>query len=348
MKKLAVVIILIFVFCVSGFSFSEETIETKESIKDDAGKNLKLKLNNKFKNSIGMEFVYIERGKFMMGSAESADELAKKYELPKELFEGEKQHEVELTKGFYMQTTEVTVGQFRKFVEAEKYKTEAEKGDGAWIIKDREPVKDKEGNWRNPGFKQDDNHPVTCVSWNDAKAFCKWLNDNEKDGKGTYRLPTEAEWEYACRAGGKGVFQWGDNPDDGKGWCNVADLNFMGEFFKGEDLESCKELYFNFEDGYVYTSPVGKFKANTWGLYDMTGNVTEWCEDWHEEGFYDRAEAKKDPLNETFGDEECRVVRGGSYGDAPVYCRSAYRNSSEPSNRYHNVGFRVVRSASRE
>ena len=129
-----------------------------------------------------------------------------------------------ISKPFYMGVTHVTVDQFAAFVKDSGYKTDAEK-DGwsvGFEIKDGKiDVKKVDGcSWRNPSFDQKGDHPVVQVSWNDAKAFCDWLS--KKSGK-TVGLPTEAQWEYACRAGTKTAYPWGDNPDDGKGWANCAD-----------------------------------------------------------------------------------------------------------------------------
>ncbi|MCX7049102.1 MAG: SUMF1/EgtB/PvdO family nonheme iron enzyme [Candidatus Sumerlaeota bacterium] len=155
--------------------------------------------------------------------------------------------------------------------------------------------------WRNPEFDQTDTHPVVNVNWDDAKAFCDWLA--RKTGR-AYQLPTEAQWEYACRAGTKTLYQWGDDPDGGKGWCNCADQSAKGQF---PDWKS----YFNWDDGYIYTAPVKSFKPNAWGLYDMLGNALEW------------------------------VLRGGSWQDGPDYCRSASRLSTLPTFVYPMSGFRV-------
>jgi formylglycine-generating enzyme required for sulfatase activity len=126
-------------------------------------------------------------------------------------------------------------------------------------------------NWRKPGFDQQSTHPVTCVSWDDATAFCQWLS--REDGR-TYRLPTEAEWEYACRAGTDTLFFWGDDPDAGEGYLNAADET-------GTPDGRSWTHKFNFKDGYAATSPVGRFKPNAFGLHDMLGNVWEWCSDWY-------------------------------------------------------------------
>ena len=138
--------------------------------------------------SINYKMVYIPPGEFMMGSPE--DEEGR--------YSDEKLHRVRITRGFYMGVTEVTVGQWKRFVEETGYRTQAEREGGAWIWTGKWEKK-KGYYWDNPGFSQTDDHPVTCISWYDVQKFIEWLN--KKAGKQIYRLPTEAEWEYACRAG---------------------------------------------------------------------------------------------------------------------------------------------------
>src|SRR5262249_10568751 len=161
--------------------------------------------------SLGMNLLLIPRGKFLMGSPKGEEDR-----LDEEL-----QHEVEITQPFYLGKHEVTVGQFKAFVKDTNYVTEAEKdGKGGRAFDGKEFVQKPEFTWKNLPFAQSDDHPVVVVSWNAAVAFCAWLS--KKDGK-TYRLPTEAEWEYACRGGMKTRFSTGDQEDDLKAVANIAD-----------------------------------------------------------------------------------------------------------------------------
>ena len=271
-------------------------------------------------NSIGMELVYIEPGSFLMGSP--LNESGRR--------DGEgPQHRVTISQSFYLQITEVTRVQFSRFVSASGYKTDAEKKGyvSVWSVDGWKKVEG--ASWKNPGYLQSDDHPVVCVSWNDAIAFCEWLS--QKDGI-EYRLPTEAEWEYAGRAGTKTAYQWGNNPDDGRGWCNGADLTFKNKFSGWTT--------FNWSDGYVYTSPVAAFKANAFGLYDMHGNVWEWCADWYGEDYYKNSPST-DPQGPSSG--EYRVLRGGSWCGLPWPCRSADRFGNKQDSQFFNVGFRIAR-----
>lgn len=268
-------------------------------------------------NSIGMKLRLIPPGKFMMGS--SKEEIDRLKEIIPDWFKdylaGEApHHEVEITQPFYMGQTEVTVGQFRQFIMATGYKTQAEReGRAQRLFPNWEWKTDSNANWLNPGFEQADNHPVVCVSWNDAVAFCNWLCKQE--GK-VYQLPTEAEWEYSCRAGSKEFWHFGDNEDD--------HLNH------GISVKNSK----------AHTWPVTELKGNSWGLYGMHGNAWEWCQDVYDANYY-KISPSKNPTGPRVG--RSRVLRGGSWSDLPVVCRSAFRNENEPRFCQVNNGFRIMR-----
>jgi len=247
------------------------------------------------------------------------------------------QHRVRITRPFYLGVHEVTRGQFRRFVAETGYRTDAEKdGEGGWgwYEETKSFEKDAKYNWRNSGFEQTDDHPVGNVSWNDAVAFCEWLSRAEAQ---TYRLPTEAEWEYACRARTTAKYSTGDDPESPAIIGNVAD-------------RMAKAKYPGFgwaiaaQDGFVNTAPVGQFRSNPFGLYDMHGNVWEWCRDGYEADYYRRSPGV-DPSGPTQAAQ--RVDRGGSWCSAPGDCRSAKREGRTPGDRFNGLGFRValVRSA---
>jgi len=269
-------------------------------------------------NSLGMKLVLIPPGEFMMGSSESEADRSS----------DEAQHRVRITKPYYLGMHEVTVGQFRAFVEARSYRTEAERdgkggyglgSDGNWSQK-------PEYTWRNVGFSQGEDHPVVNVSWNDAAAFIEWLS--EKDRR-SYRLPTEAEWEYGCRGGTTTAYQYGTDPEGLVQVGNVADGTAKAKFSGWSTISA--------RDGYVFTAPGGSFRANGFGFYDMHGNVFEWCSDWY--GDYVMAQVG-DPTGPTAG--SLRVFRGGGWFSLAGFCRSASRRWSTPDYRYYNLGFRLA------
>ena len=294
-------------------------------------------------NSIGMKLTLIPSGEFMMGSGESAEDTAAFFNktygedfLNADFFKDEHpQHRVRITKPFYLGTYHVTRGQFRQFVADTSYKTDAEKGEkpGAygWDPDKKEFGFNEKYSWRNAGFEQTDEHPVVNVSWNDAVAFCKWLS--KKEGK-TYRLPTEAEWEYACRAGTTTRYYSGDDPETLAKVGNVADAAAKAKF---PDWKYTIKA----SDGYVFTAPVGSFKPNAFGLYDMHGNAWQWCADWYGADYY-AASPADDPTGPASGND--RVLRGGSWGGGPLNSRSANRSRITPVYRSYNSGFRVART----
>ncbi len=263
-----------------------------------------------FTNSIGMKLILIPAGEFMMGSSKS--------EKDRDPSEGPQQH-IKITKPFYMGVYEVTVAEFRQFVEATGYRTEAESGEGP-LVRLKEGLgrtTKHDASWKNPYFRQGGTNPVGCITWNDAARFCEWLG--EKDGK-TYRLPTEAEWEYACRAGTTTAFHYGDS-------LSSRQANFNGNYPYGRASKG-RNL--------VKTTPVGSYSSNAWGLYDMHGNVSEWCSDWNPEKFYGRIPG--DVLS------KMRMTRGGQYDYIGQDCRSAFRGLEDPVPIITpGHGFRVVR-----
>src|ERR1019366_322239 len=216
-----------------------------------------------FTNSIGMKFVWIAPGNFMMGSPK--EELL--------MDSNETQHKVTLTKGFYMSVYTVTQEQWQGVM----------------------------GN--NPSnFKGEKNLPVEQVSWDDCQQFIKKLREKDKKA---YRLPSESEWEYSCRAGTKTPFHFGET-------ISTDQANYNGDFIYGTGKKGVNRKK---------TTPVGSFPANAWGLHDMHGNLWQWCQDWY--GEYLQKDVV-DPQGPEKG--EGRVLRGGSWLNFPLNCRSAYRH----------------------
>jgi len=301
-------------------------------------------------DSLGIRFVLVPAGEFTMGSDEPVEALAAAYpDLERRRFEeiGDEApaHRVRITRPFYLGQHEVTVGQFRRFVERSGYVPESiADGTGGYGYEPaHDPSKSARGDafagrdprysWRDPGFPQGDDHPVVNVTWNDAVAMARWLSETEG---ATYRLPTEAEWEYACRAGARGRYQFGDDPQALLRVANVFDADAAANWprWSAHALAG--------HDGFAFTAPVGSFAPNAFGLYDMHGNAWEWTADWHDERYYGRSPAA-DPAGPASG--ALRVRRGGSWHTWPFYARCAYRNWNTPQTRYTLVGMRLLREA---
>ena len=238
-------------------------------------------VNETFTNDLGMTFVYVTSGTFMMGSP--TDELGHE--------SNERQHQVAITKGYFMQTTEVTQGQWK-------------------AVTGKNP-----SSFKNCG----ENCPVECVTWNDVQKFIELLNQKESTNK--YRLPTEAEWEYAARAGSSTAFA---NGNISERFCEYdPKLDAMGWYCGNSEST---------------TNPVAQKLSNAWGLYDMHGNVWEWCQD-----FYDAypTNSVTDPVGPSSG--LTRVIRSGSWGLSALFSRSASRYQWLPDAPYDNLGFRLIR-----
>jgi len=287
-----------------------------------------------FTNSVGMKMVRIPAGEFMMGSPKREMDWVR-LTFRKIWRDGHKQwfqdelpmHPVRISRSFYMSATVVTVAQFREFVKATQHKTDAERGDGGMIFSTKENrwVPNKDMKWDSPPWQIKDDQPVVFVSWNDAKAFCKWLSRKEKR---TYRLPTEAEWEMCCRGGSVWArYPWG-NRLPGERDCNFGDGN-----------PKLPESLTTVDDGFKYVSPVTAYPPNAYGLYDMAGNVMQWVEDRYDRNYYENSPLD-DPTGATAG--ESRINKGGNFYASPADGRCAFRGFSGPSMNFWNLGFRVV------
>jgi len=319
-------------------------------------------------NSLGMKFQRIEAGEYDRGHNHSGQCEELVVAFPRSIsprgFASEEspRHRVRISRPFDMGAHEVTRGQFARFVRETEYRTTCERsGKGAVgfaPISTEERARTgrhrpfrqaAEYTWRRPGFEQTDEHPVVAVSWEDAQAFCRWLS--EKEGA-RYRLPTEAEWEYACRAGATTWFSFGDTfREKIHRHANVANVELdrkqpglaTSQWLLDVDREP--------SDGHAFTAPVGSYRPNTWGLYDLHGNVWEWCQDRYLDTSY-RSLTKEfgkqpavDPLNTQAGDQhgQWRVIRGGSWCNGPILCRSATRGFFDAPQAACYLGFRVVR-----
>ena len=264
------------------------------------------------------EMVVIPAGSFDMGSPGS------------EAGRGDDEgpvHQVNIT-SFALGRTEITRGQFAEFVKSSGYIT----GDRCWTLENGKYEERSGRNWREPGYPQDDKHPVACINWNDALAYAAWIS--QKTGK-QYRLPTEAEWEYAARGNTNTARYWGDNPDEACAYANGADQTAQATI-KGATSWSVHRCM----DGFVYSAPVGSFKANAFGLYDMLGNVWNWTED----SYHDSYNGAPTDGSAWQGDGKNRVLRGGSWNNSPRNVRAAVRYASNPDVRFSIFGFRLART----
>lgn len=272
--------------------------------------------------------VTIDPGSFFMGSPE--DEMGRSGDGR----EGPA-HPMTIPYRFAMGRDEVTVEEFRRFVLATAYRTDAERdveqpGCLTWDIGDGALKWRPGANWRNPGFPQGDRHPVVCVSWTDAQAYVQWISS--QSGK-AYRLPTEAEWEYAARAGSRESRPWGNDAAEACQQGNVADETPGADGFRWKDGHPCR-------DGYFYTAPVGSYQSNAFGLNDMIGNVWEWAQDCYRPDAY--ASGHGDSAVGEFPACPARALRGGSWFSSPQRARPAYRGGYSAASRSNLYGFRLV------
>ena len=280
---------------------------------------------NTFKDCVVCpEMVAISAGQFVMG-AEPDEEERENLSAP---FRHRSQPQRRVTvKPFSAAKFELTRGQFRAFAEATGHS-----GNGCFAWNGAEFEIDKQKDWRNLGYVQGDTHPVACVSWEDANAYVKWLS--QQTGK-HYRLLTEAEWEYAARAGTTTMRYWGDDANKACDYANGADLAATAQVPAARRWDStvCN-------DRHAYTAPAGSYRANAFGLHDMLGNVGEWTQDcWN----HNYSGAPADQRAWVAGDCSMRAVRGGAWDDAPTGLRAAYRVGSPATIRLYSRGFRVAR-----
>jgi formylglycine-generating enzyme required for sulfatase activity len=292
MKSPSVWLLLVLLLLVCGMIRGAEKPQpdakaaTEKAVAAQKECSQRLRLPVEITNSIGMKLRLIPAGEFMMGSPDS-DSDAGSNEKP--------QHKVRITKPFYLGVYEVTQAEYERVMETNP----------SWFSP-RGMAKEKVAGLDTGRF------PVEYVSWEDATKFCKKLS--AKEGK-TYRLPTEAEWEYACRAGTTTRYSFGDDEES------------LGEYAWYRDGSDNR------------THPVGEKKPNAWGLHDMHGNVWEWCADCYGRDYY-----AVSPTDDPVGPETAayRVLRGGCWVFNARYCRAAYRRRFEPRLRYTSLGFRVA------
>jgi len=319
MKYAIIVSIAVSILLIVGISIAQKDLQlapdnTKEMPKEIIGKD-------------GAKMVLIPAGEFEMGTDPA--EIPELVKLAKDQglffieaiqFEDEAPRHTVYVDAFYMDAYEVTNAQYRKFVQATGHR-ELE----GFIVEDGIIRIGKP--WESKNYKGD-NQPVVCVSWDDAKAYADW------SGK---RLPTEAEWEYSARGGLVGKrYAWGDDWPPPKGSGNFADGTL-------KRVSTGLGIIDGYDDGYAYTAPVGSYKPNSYGLYDMLGNVLEWCADWYDEKYY-VSSPKSNPKGPDSG-QFC-ILRGGSWSDdIPFFLRLSDRNLDNPNECFSTCGFRCVVSA---
>ena len=270
-----------------------------------------------FSLSIVQGFMHIKGGIFLMGSPQNEQDRHR----------NEEQHIVKVN-DFSILKHPITVQQFEIFVNETGYITDAERIGNANVW-DAVSLRKQEGlNWSNDEvgkIRTNKAHPVIYVSWNDANSYCEWLN---KDSAITVRLPTEAEWEYACRAGTETSFNTGN-------YLSTEQSNFNGHH----------SILYTYPQGKYLggTTPVGNYAPNQWGLYDMHGNVSEWCNDWYDENYYNECQ-RFDLVDNPKGAKKSlnKILRGGSWNTKIQYCRSAHRGNDLSVTRNNYTGFRIV------
>ncbi len=246
------------------------------------------------------DMAWIAPGEFLMSATRNEPAIGKDEKL---------QQRIKITKGFYLAKYEISVGEYRAFVKAIRYQQMQKNPRNPALVKNLQKAcypsitfQFDLNTWQNPGFKQSETEPVVCVSWDDAQEYIKWLNEHHAPAGWAFRLPTEAEWEYSCRAGTKTAFCFGNilTPDQ----ANIGDVKKQ-------------------------TVVVGNYPSNVWGIYDMHGNAAEWVEDQY-------------PFDKTTGEGVCHAICGGGWSDQASDCRSDMRRGGRSSLRCNTVGFRVV------
>lgn len=284
-----------------------------------------------------IRMVKVLRGEFTMGSSES--------ELGRNSDEGP-QHWVRIG-AFEISDVPVTRGQFAEFARGTGFESpepcQVPRLSLSGVVWDER----KELTWMRPGFEQTDSHPVVCVSWDDAVKFVEWLNLTDATGRKGWRLPTEAEYEFAARSGTTSARYWADSDAPPCRHANVADERARSEAEKTLNALTLAALkarrwFVECDDGYAYTSPVRSFPPNAYGLYDTLGNVWQWVADCYGKRSYLGLEAEDAQTQSC----RARAARGGSFADQYGAARSARRGNDQPSGRSINMGFRVARTIS--
>jgi formylglycine-generating enzyme required for sulfatase activity len=268
----------------------------------------------------------IPAGEFAMGSPDDQDGRNS----------DERLHAAVVSQAFAISRTEITIGQFSEFARSVDYRTEADR-ESACLRTDEEGIElvaDLSLSWEKPGYPVTREHPVVCVTWNDARAYAEWLG--EQTGR-EYRLPTELEWEYAARATTTTSRHWDDNLEASCDFANTADETVLTDAEETRRIEGARSAC---RDGHLYAAPVATFQSNQFGLHDMLGNVAEWtCSVY--DPVYGGAQAECLDATRRRGPAPI-VIRGGSWLTSPALARSAARDGLPSNLGLNTIGFRVL------
>ncbi len=336
-----------------GRAFAQDGfMDAREALDEEAVRNIQMRAANisqggqTEKKLSNIQFVFVPAGRFLMGSSGTPESVASMFFpggqpwVQRSVRKEFPQHDVTISKPFWICKYEVTMNQFAQFVDETGYVTQGElAGEPMWGWDRDQGIwkQSREYSWDKVGRDVNDNMPVVNVGHADAVKFCEWLS---KKQNATFRLPTEAEWEFACRAGTTTAFSFGDDLSQAKLYANTLDES-------GLNMAAKSAAYTDkWNDGFEWVAPVGSFRPNALGVFDMHGNVSEFCQDVFDADYYLHS-PDKDPIGaEDLQDGVYRpshVIRGGSCNFASNRCRSAFRNQVGrlvPGGM--DVGFRVV------
>jgi formylglycine-generating enzyme required for sulfatase activity len=285
------------------------------------GKEVLNKLKHFKDCDVCSEMVVIPAGEYMMGARKEDFKGERNFVS---MYENETPRHSVSVKSFGIAKFDVTRKQFSIFAEETKFN-----GKGCSVYNGGGWWPNSHADWKNPGFSQSDDDPVVCVSWSDAQKFIAWLNSKLPEGKtGKYRLPTEAEWEYAARASTVTSTYWDGKRSKQCAYENARDIS-------AQNLDPTA-AYVDCKDGYVETSPVGSFRPNPWGLYDMLGDANQWVSDCFQFTY------SNDPEDFNFPDCSRKRVRGASWATIPIGVRSSVRHADKAETRRSTIGFRIA------
>lgn len=277
------------------------------------------------------EMIAVPAGKYMMGATEEEFKgVMNKY---KDTYQYETPRHLASVNAFLLAKYDVTRKEFSVFAKETGFQ-----GKGCRVVKGHDFTDDPSADWGNPGFKQTDQDPVVCVSWNDAHKFIDWLNSKSRgSSRLKYRLPTETEWEYAARAGTTTAAYWGS---DRQNQCKYENAYDRSASVLGLDVIDHEHPFADCADGFVETSPVGSFQSNPWGFADILGDVSQWMEDCPEPGYSTLPSVP--PRSNSVFCRDTAALRGASWASVPMMVRAAFRGGGDVKFRESATGFRLA------